>query len=239
MTPPEKIGAFFDLDGTLVASPSLEWQFVGYLLGREAMGSREIGRWLSRFAKNCLLDPRAATTANKQYLAGLRASLVDDWANSLAQAAPRFFPAGLDRVAWHLAQGHRVFFVSGTLKPLAEVVAERLPGPIEVRATELETARGEWTGQLAGEHMSGEAKARAVRDLAARYSLSLWDSCAYGNSIEDLPMLDSVGQHMAVNPPTRLRRIARREGWQILDWAMPAATDTNVRARHLSPKEAR
>ncbi len=236
MNSSSKVGAFFDLDGTLVAPPSLEWQFIGYLLGSDALGSEEAGRWLARFAKDCLRDPRAAISENKQYLAGLRESLVSDWANSLAPGHPQFFPAAIKRLTWHFAQGHRVFLISGTLKPLAQIVARRLPAPVEICATELEVSGRYWTGRLAGEHISGEAKARAIRCLAARFGLALWDSYAYGNSISDLPMLDSVGHRVAVNPPLRLRRIARREGWQSCDWAM--LPTTNVRARLLSPKEA-
>jgi HAD superfamily hydrolase (TIGR01490 family) len=235
----EKVGAFFDLDGTIVAPPSLEWQFIGYLLGRDALGGAEIGRWLAQCAKDCLRDPRAATMGNKKFLAGLGESLAADWADSLAPGTPRFFPAGIERMAWHFAQGHRVFLISGTLKPLAHVAAQQLPGPVEICATELEVSGGDWTGRLAGEHMSGEAKARAIRSLAARFGLALRDSYAYGNSITDLPMLDSVGHRVAVNPPARLRRIARREGWQSCDWARSAAPAAGVRARQLSPKEAR
>ena len=87
--------------------------------------------------------------------------------------------------------------------------------------------------------MSGEAKARAIRGLAARFGLALWDSYAYGNSVSDLPMLDSVGHRVAVNPRSRLRRIARSEGWQSCDWAKPAAGVADTRTRQLSPKEAR
>jgi HAD superfamily hydrolase (TIGR01490 family) len=237
-----KIGAFFDLDGTLVAPPSLEWQFIGYLLGRDALGGKEIGRWLARCAKDCLRDPRSATIGNKQYLAGLRESLTADWANSLAPGSPQFLPAGIERMARHFAQGHRVFLISGTLNPLAQVVARRLPGPVEICATELEVSGRYWTGRIAGEHMSGDVKARAIRSLAARFGLALWDSYAYGNSISDLPMLDSVGHRVAINPPARLRRIARREGWQSCDWPNPTegpAKDARVRTRQLSPKEAR
>ncbi len=239
MNPSGKIAAFFDLDGTLIASPSLEWQFIGYLLGRDAMGGGEIFRWLARCVKDCMRDPRAGIFGNKQYLAGLSASLADDWENSLAPGSPRFFPSGVERVAWHIARGHRVFLVSGTLKPLADIVARRLPGNVEVCATELEVCDGCWTGRLAGEHMSGEAKARAIRRLAARFGLALRESFAYGDSIADLPMLDSVGHRVAVNPPSRLRRIARSEGWQSCDWAKPAVAAIGTRARQLAPKEAR
>jgi phosphoserine phosphatase len=113
-----------------------------------------------------------------------------------------------------------------------------LPGIVETRATELHVRDGRWTGELSGEHMSGEAKARAVRNLAARFDLALWDSYAYGNSIADLPMLDSVGHRMAVNPRTRLRRIARNEGWPSCDWKEIVAT-TPEREQQLAPRTAR
>lgn len=226
---PERIGAFFDLDGTLLPRPSLEWRFIAYLLAREEMGGAEIGRWLARCAKTLLLDPRSATRGNKVYLAGLRESLAADWQDSLAPGSPQFFAAGIERMAWHLAQGHRVFLVSGTLEPLARAAARHLPGPVEVCATLLETRGGCWTGRIAGAHVSGEAKGRAVRSLAARFGLALWESYAYGNSVADLPMLDAVGRRVAVNPRAGLRRIARREDWESCVWAKPAAATPFVR----------
>jgi hypothetical protein len=35
MNSPQNVGAFFDLDGTLLPPPSLEWRFIGYLLERD------------------------------------------------------------------------------------------------------------------------------------------------------------------------------------------------------------
>jgi len=237
MSAPEKIGAFFDLDGTLVAPPSLEWRFLGFLLARDELGTADIARWLGHFAKSILPDPRGATLGNKRHLAGLSESLAVDWENSLEEAAPPSYPAAIERMIWHWTQGHRVFLVSGTLDFLARAVARRLPGGAEVCATRLETSGRRWTGRLIGEHMSGEEKARAVRSLAARFGLSLWDSYAYGNSMSDLPMLDSVGHRVAVNPPARLARIARSEGWPACDWR---ASSSRVRQpQQLAAREAR
>lgn len=239
MTAPEKTGAFFDLDGTLLAPPSLEWRFIGYLLARDELGTRDVARWLGYFAKKILPDPRGATVGNKRYLAGLRESLATDWERSLPAGAPQLYPAAVERMAWHWMQGHRVVLVSGTLEFLAQTVARRLPGPVEVCATRLEVNGGRWTGRLAGEHMSGEAKAHSVRNLAARFGLSLWDSYAYGNSTSDLPMLDAVGRRVAVNPPARLARIARSEGWPACDWRQ-SPTATRFRGpRQLAAREAR
>ena len=237
MSVSEKIGAFFDLDGTLVAPPSLEWRFIGFLLARDELRTIDIARWLGYFSKKIFPDPRAATVGNKRYLAGLRESLAAEWEKSLDERVLPFYPEANGRMTWHWSQGHRVFLVTGTLDFLAWAVAQRLPGPVAVCATQLEVDGGRWTGRLASEHMSGDAKARAVRNLASRLGLSLWDSYAYGNSINDLPMLDSVGHRTAVNPPARLARIARSEGWPAHDWRESASRTRQP--QQLAAREAR
>jgi HAD superfamily hydrolase (TIGR01490 family) len=239
MNSPERIGAFFDLDGTLLQSPSLEWRFITWLAARDKIGSGEIGRWLGCFAKTFVTDPRAATVYNKSYLSGLSESLVDDWEKSIEPTSFSFFEAGIKRVAWHVAQSHRVFLISGTLACIARVIARKLPGIVETCATELSVGNdGRWTGALSGEHMTGATKARAVRDFAARFDLALWDSYAYGNSIADVPMLNSVGHRVAVNPGMRLQRVAHNEGWQSCKWKEIAATAL-ARAPQLTPRTAR
>jgi alcohol-forming fatty acyl-CoA reductase len=245
MSPSGKIGAFFDIDGTLLPSPSLEWRFIAYLLSYE-MEVRDVTRWLGAFAKTFLRDPRAATSGNKRYLSGMRMSLIADWENALAPDAPRFFAAGIERIAWHVAQGHQVFLVSGTLEPLANIVARHLPGRVEVRATKLETRNGQWTGRLAGEHLGFEEKARTVQSLAAQHDLQLDECYAYGNRIADLGMLQLVGHPVAVNPRGRLVRIAQsmvtpgsHPQWQIRRWTDPLLARPAQRAVEISPGETR
>jgi HAD superfamily hydrolase (TIGR01490 family) len=238
MNAQEKIGAFFDLDGAVVAPPSFEWRFIGFLLARDKLATRDIARWLIQFAKRIAFDPRGAILGNKHYLAGLRTSLAADWESSLADHRPPVYAAALERMSWHWAQGHRVFLVSGTLDFLAHAVARHLPGPVEVCATKLETRNGRWTGRLASPQLSRYEKARAVRNVAAQFGLLLWDSYAYGNATSDLPMLDSVGHRFAVNPSAGLRGIASGEGWPICDWRTLAG-EIRVSAPRLAAREAR
>jgi len=207
-----QIGAFFDLDGTLLPSPSLEWRFIAWLAACDAIDGGHLARWLGHFARNVWLDPYAATFENKSYLRGLGESLAAWWESERAGESLRYFAAGVERVAWHQAQGHRVFLVTGTLGPLARAAARRLPGPVEACATELESRDGRWTGRVAGEHQRGEAKARALRRLAAQHDLDLSESHAYGNCLADLSMLEAVGHPVAVNPDDGLERIACSEG---------------------------
>jgi HAD superfamily hydrolase (TIGR01490 family) len=229
LAPPEQIGAFFDFDGTLLPAPSLEWRFIAWLAARDGIDGGHLRAWLGQFARTVWHDPSAATFENKRYLGGLRESLAADWEDSLAPDSLRCFAAGVERLAWHHAQGHRAFLVSGTLGPLARAATRRLPGPIEACASELETRDGRWTGRLAGEHLRGEAKARAIRRLGARHDLDLSESYAYGNSLADLPMLEAVGHPAAVNPGAGFERIAcsedgigsrggARKDWRVYRW---------------------
>jgi len=221
------IGAFFDLDGTLLGPPSLERRFLRYLRWRGEFGAADGARWLARFLQRAALNWSAATVGNKAHLAGIRVATVDGFARLLARRPPALFPAPLERLAWHSAQGHKIFLVSGTLAPLARTIARQLPCSLAVGATELEVREngaGEqpqrcWTGEIAGEAICGPGKAQAIERLAAAHGLDLSRSYAYGDAWSDRWMLERVGHPAVVNPSWRLARLARRRGWAILNWA--------------------
>jgi HAD superfamily hydrolase (TIGR01490 family) len=246
----ETAGAFFDLDGTLLPAPSLERRFIGYLLERDEISEGHVGRWLARFALDFCDDPHGVTVGNKRYLAGISETLVGEWEKSLGTEILRgeslgSFNEALQRIVWHRAQGHRLFIVSGTLAPLARVVARRLStlvsAEIEVCATELEAGPGcprIWNGRIAGEHMSGRAKLRAVTGLAARCGIDLSRSYAYGDSFGDLQMLEAVGNAVAVNSTRRLARVARKRGWQTRVWEKTCGEIPGTAARQLASKAA-
>jgi phosphoserine phosphatase len=59
----------------------------------------------------------------------------------------------------------------------------------------------------------GPGKVVWAERFAAEYDVDLAASTFYTDSISDLPLLERVGQPVAVNPDLRLRRLARRRGW--------------------------
>lgn len=137
------------------------------------------------------------------------------------------YPEAIECAAWHVERGHLIVIVSGTLEPLAEraarglevELAERgLATKIWVCATRLEESAGSWTGRIVGEAMFGEAKARAIRRIAAAENLDLRRCFAYGDSSSDKWMLEAVGKPAAVNPSGDLACVARRSDWAVLRW---------------------
>jgi HAD superfamily hydrolase (TIGR01490 family) len=238
------IGAFFDIDGTLLPAPSLEWRFASYLLARHKIRVTNIIRWLAQGAKALLPGTNSDLDANKYYLAQVQESAVADWENSLAAVSPDanplpLFAEGVERISWHLAQGHRVFLVTGTLAPLARVIAKRFRGAADVCATELEVRDENWTGRLVGEHLSGVAKTRAILKLARKYDLSLAGSYAYGNDVADGPMLSAVGHALAVNPSKTLARLAKDRGWNVRHWITPQGAHRKNSMRLMPAKRTR
>jgi HAD superfamily hydrolase (TIGR01490 family) len=227
--------AFFDIDGTLLAKPSLERRFFCELQRRGKIPARNYFAWLAETIRLGLHDPRqlrAVAQTNKSYLRGVRAETpfafgADHGSARPESWLPEFFPAAIQRVWWHALRGDAIVLVSGTPAPLAEIVKFALEREllwrgveckIFVIATQLEISAGYWTGRVAGAAIFGEEKALAVKEFARAQNISLARCSAYGDSSLDRWLLAEVGHTFAVNPARRLRRIARSRGWQILYW---------------------
>jgi HAD superfamily hydrolase (TIGR01490 family) len=217
----ERVLAVFDLEGTvlgtnvvdtylwirLAASPRREWpKRIGGLArkmpGLLAAERRDRGEFLRKFYRRYEDAP------------------VDE-INALAAEAfselilPNAFPAGMRRIREHRTAGHRVVFLTGALDftiapmaPLADVIA----------TATMRVSNGRYTGELQEVPYAGDARASFLRRLAKELGADLSKSYAYADSLSDLPMLESVGHPVAVNPDARLRRIARDRRWAVERW---------------------
>jgi HAD superfamily hydrolase (TIGR01490 family) len=113
-------------------------------------------------------------------------------------------------------RGYRNVLVTGTLDFTIRPVALYF-GIEEVICNRLEFRNHIATGRVLPRLMAEDEKARAVREYAAREGLDLAESCAFSDSSADVPMLSQVGHPVATNATSKLRRIALRKGWPILD----------------------
>ena len=219
------VAAFFDLDGTLVALPSLERRFFRMLRYRRAIAMKNYWRWLEEAMR---LLPRGASAilhGNKMYLRGIEADRLEEGG---LKPAFTVFGAALERVAWHAQRRHTIVMVSGTLEPLAKEAARAIEDELAARgtctgirvcATRLEEIEGRWTGRILGEPMFGEAKARAAKRLAEEMRLDLGGCYAYGDSLNDRWLMETVGRPAAVNPSNELAAVARTRGWPVQNWS--------------------
>ena len=246
--------AFFDIDGTLLAKPSLERRCVWELQRSGKIPAWNCFAWLAEMLRLGIRDISAAAHANKMYLRGVAAETFPARDGSVRcalakDALPEFFPAAVQRVWWHALRGDSIVLVSGTLAPLAEIVKYALEREllwrgvettISVLATRLEICDGRCTGHVKGAAMFGEAKGIAIKEFTRGENISLAQCSAYGDSSLDRWMLAAVGHPFAVNSTRRLRRIARLHGWQMLAWThCPVRTAGEQRALKLKDEAAR
>ena len=214
------MGAFFDVDNTLVPGHSMEVLFARHLLQLGVIGAREVGRSLWFLIRRMPPFSLGPLRRNKLYLIGQDPTLIE----SLAQAFVRETvqarlsiraQAALDR---HRQAGHRIALISGSpdflVKPLAKILNVSI-----VHAARLETDGDGYTGRVLAPFPYGRGKRLLVERLASTYRLDLTRSYAYGDSPGDLQALQAVGYPHVVNPIRGMARIAREQGWPVAQWA--------------------
>ena len=93
-------------------------------------------------------------------------------------------------------------------------------GITEVYGAQLETVDNVYTGKLAGIYTAGQGKVEVVKKLSETSGIPLSDFAAFGDSINDLPMLKSVGHPYAVSPGKTLAEAAQELNFEVLDWKL-------------------
>ncbi|MBS9533444.1 HAD-IB family hydrolase [Mycobacterium sp. M1] len=217
--PGPKIGAFFDLDGTLVAG------FTGIILTRERFRNRDMGLGelvgLIQAGLNHQLGriefEELITTASSA-LRGRSLSDLDEIGERLfvQKIAGRIYPEMRELVRAHQARGHTVVLSSSALTIQVEPVA-RFLGITNTLTNAFQTdADGVLTGEVVEPILWGRGKAAAVQKFAAEHGIDLQDSYFYADGDEDVALMHLVGNPRPTNPEGKMAAVARRRGWPIL-----------------------
>lgn len=221
--PPLLGAAFFDLDNTVMRGASIFHMARG-LYARDFFDTRDIARFGWQQARFRLGGEHMGHVGDAQEaaLSFVKGHTIEE-VTALGEEifdeymADKIWPGTRALAQMHLDADRQVWLVTAAPIEIASTIARRL-GLTGALGTVSETRDGQYTGRLVGELLHGEAKAEAVRGLAAREGLDLADCSAYSDSANDIPMLSLVGDPCAVNPDGRLRRHARKHGWRTKDY---------------------
>ena len=215
-------GAFFDVDGTLVAT-NVVHAYAYYVFNRGTIfgTASRLLRGLAMAPVYAAADAMNRKVFNELFYRAYR-GLSEDRLIELAQdlcdevLAPAVFPGALDIIAECRKAGCKIVLCTGaidiTMKPLA-----RHLGADDLIANSLQFVEGFATGKVIPPIVEGANKANRIRDYCLQHGLRLDLSHAYSDSLSDYPMLTVVGRPTAVNPDRKLRSHARAYEWPILD----------------------
>ncbi|MDZ5085917.1 MULTISPECIES: HAD-IB family hydrolase [Mycobacteriaceae] len=214
-----QVGAFFDLDGTLVAG------FTGVVMTQDRFRRRQmsvgefigmvqagLNHQLGRSEFEDLIGKGA------RMLRGNSVADVDELAERLfvQKIVSRIYPEMREIVRAHMARGHTVVLSSSALTVQVEPVA-RFLGINNVLSNKFETdENGLITGEVAEPIIWGPGKARAVQRFAKDNGIDLSKSYFYADGDEDVALMYLVGNPRPTNPAGKMAAVAEKRGWPVL-----------------------
>jgi HAD superfamily hydrolase (TIGR01490 family) len=212
------VGAFFDVDGTLLARNSAPL-YMRHLRRTGQARRRDMAKtlyYLLRY-KFGLLDLDATLDESMRFVRGKSEDAVRADAQTWYQRDVRrwLYPQMTALVDTHRRAGHVPVIATSATRYLAEPLAGEL-GIAHFLVTQLVVRDGHFTGEAVRPVCYGRGKVHWARELAARDGIDLAASYFYTDSITDLPLLEAVGHPRIVHPDPPLRRLARRRGWPVL-----------------------
>ena len=209
-----KTCAIFDLDGTIIRASS-EQVFLSALLSHGEIPISNILAWTAYLLK---VKSLSVAKPNKIYLRGLSVQRIHEIVQRcfVDTLRPSIAPHISELIDAHRAEGRAVVLMSGSLSILVQPFHEHFQTDLMV-AHELETVDGRFTGQRISLHPYGENKAKLAEQLASEHGFDLSRSYAYGNHHTDAHKLALFGHPVAVNPDRKLWKIAKENGWQIVE----------------------
>ena len=213
------IGAFFDLDGTLIAGFTAAAHAgdrirrgqarVGEILGvieatlRYKLGRMPFERLMVRGAGYLHGESFAELSAIGERLFHERhAHLVYPLMRRIVEA--------------HRARGHTVGLSSSAMSIHAEPVAREL-GITEIVCNTFQLdADGRLTGRVAEPIIWGRQKAATMQNFCTDRGVEIEQSYFYADGNEEAPLMALVGHPRPVNPRSRLAALAAAHGWPVL-----------------------
>ncbi|MDY3051710.1 MAG: HAD-IB family hydrolase [Ndongobacter sp.] len=214
---PSRIGAFFDIDGTLARESMLIHHFKQLIRYRII----DEGEWINRIRPRYLqYDKRYAeydeyldqvTAVYKEWLNGLNRAVIDFSAQQVvSEYGDVVYKFTRERIAWHQAQGHAVFFISGSPDFLISKMAERY-GVTDYRATAYLTDENDCFTSEVIPMWDSVSKSHVVHEFLEKYDLDAEKSYSYGDTNGDFSMLKLLGRPTAINPSYRLLKMIQND----------------------------
>ena len=228
-----KIGAFFDVDRTLLAGFSAV-SFLRERISRGRVGPTELAQGLLGTLSFMLgrTGFSGFVAAHTQAYRGLPEASLHELGQEVFEKhlATEIFPESRALVKAHRDAGHTVAIVSSATPYQVDPVARDL-GVEHVLCTRLESEDGVLTGGVVHPTCFGRGKLLAAGDLADQLGIDLEQSWFYTDSADDLPLLENVGFPRPTNPDRTLTQIAKERRWPVQRFSSRGRPDLGQIAR--------
>jgi HAD superfamily hydrolase (TIGR01490 family) len=130
---------------------------------------------------------------------------------------PHIYREARARIDAQREAGALLCLITATNRMIAEPVAAAL-GFEHLLATELEMVDGRFTAKRFGEYCIGPGKLPYMTRFCEAHGGSMANATYYGDSGNDIAIMQGIGHGIACNPSDSLRAAAEKEGWPIWEF---------------------
>lgn len=210
--------ALFDLDNTLVAGDS-DALWTEFLIdeGILSEADRELSEGFNRDYQQGRLDVQRFVEFHLRPFREHPLEKLLAWRERYFET--RVLPA-IPRAARDLVRGHqRLRHVTVIITATNNFTTAPVARELEVDAllaTELEQNNGSFTGRLKGTPCFREGKIIHLKRWIATRETPPDETWFYSDSINDVPLLESVDHPTAVDPDHQLLQVAHEKGWPVI-----------------------
>lgn len=122
----------------------------------------------------------------------------------------------LERLKRHQEENIHILLVSGAYTQFLERVTDGLVFN-QIIGTDIFYKDDKVYTKNAINHVNGQQKTLKVHEALDGHQIDWENSYAYGDSFSDMPVLELVGNPVAVRPEEKLRSLANARGWEVMD----------------------
>lgn len=216
--------AIFDFDGTLYKEETFQLMmdhFKHHPIYKDrysAFFRKLLPRYLG-YKLKLYPEARMKERSMQLYIAGLGALTPEEMQTYFQEIAdkarPDFNKQVVERLQEHHTDGVYTLLVSGAYTPLLKITTEHLPFDATI-GTDIPFKDNIVDYNRKIHHIQGERKNKQIHTVLKNKHIDWENSFAYGDSFSDLPVLELVGNPVAVRPDEQLETIAKDRKWTIL-----------------------
>ncbi len=212
--------AFYDLDMTILSASSGKL-FIQYLYRKGLISLLDLvnGVYVSLMHRIGIIHSDAIIRKWVARFSGWSERSMEDMSNDWfsTMVKPAIRSEAVDSINWHNKNGAQTVILSAATRFICEPVQHTLQMH-DIICTELDIRNGFFTGKITGEYNHGVEKLKRANEFCNANGYDLQSAYYYADSISDLPVLEKVKHPGCVTPDRLLRNVAKKRGWEILDW---------------------
>ena len=223
--------AIFDFDGTLYRKETFKL-LMSHMKNHPVYHTKygHFFRWVApRFAAYKMKmypEARMKERSMQKYISVLdeltKQELEDFFAKVTIEMHEDFNQEVVTKLEEHITDGVHVMLVSGAYTIFLEAIVNGLPFSFDTLiGSEIPFNEQMIDKSKSIYHINGTRKNKAIHQALAGKKVDWKNSFAYADSYSDLPVLELVGNPIAVQPDPKLKTIAKQRKWQIIGDSPP------------------